>query len=111
MLQIILPLSFIPSTILMDINSVAVGLVVEPFPFEHIAIHVPELAVSACFIESPISLVLGSVFPDLDAVAMLQVSEPLADVCCAIFEMDFWSLFQLGLVYLAHIELAVELSI
>jgi len=111
MLEIIFPFAFVPSTILMNVNSIAVGLIVEPLSLEDIAIYMPEFAVSTGLVKAPVALVLSAIFPNLDAVAVLKVSEPLTHVGCAIFEMDLWSLLQLGLVDLAHVELAVELSV
>ena len=95
----------------MHINTVAVGLVVEPLAFEDVAVDVPEFSIATGLVEAPIALVFGAVFPNLHAVAVLQVSEPLADVCRAILKMNFWSLFKLGFVDLSHIELLVKLPV
>lgn len=109
MLEIILPFTLVPGTVLMHVDSIAVGLVIEPLALEHVAIHVPEFSIAAGFVEPPVAFVFGAVLPDLHAITVLQVSEPLANICCAIFKMNFWSLLQLRLIYLPHGELVVEL--
>ena len=108
-LEIVLPFTLVPGTVLMDVDAIAVGLVVEPLALENVAVHVPEFSIAAGLVEPPVALVFGAVLPDLDAVSVLQVSEPLANICCAIFKMNFWSLLQLRLIYLPHGELVVEL--
>jgi len=108
-LEIIFPFTLVPGTVLMNVDSIAVGLVIEPLTFEDITIHVPEFSITASLIEPPVALVFGAILPDLDTVTVLQVSEPLSNICCAIFEMNFWSLLQLRLIYLPHGELIVEL--
>jgi hypothetical protein len=52
----------------------------------------PKFTLAAGFVKPPISFILGAVFPDLDTVTVLEITEPLADICCAIFEMNFWPL-------------------
>ena len=111
MLEIVLPLTFVSCAVLVNIHTVAVGLVVEPLALEDIAIDVPELALAARLIEAPVALILGAVLPDLHTIAVLQVAEPLAHVSRAIFEMNFWSLFELRLIYFPHVELLVELTV
>lgn len=107
MLEIILPLAFIACAVLMDIHTIAVGFIVEPFTLEDIAVNVPELSVAAGLIETPVSFVLGAVLPHLHAIAVLHVSEPLARVGCSILEVDFTALLQLGLINILHIEVRI----
>jgi hypothetical protein len=106
MLQIIPPFTFIPGSVLMDINSISIGLVVKPFSFENVAINVPELAMSASLIESPMSLILSSVLPNLNSISMLHISEPLASVGCSIFEVNFSSLIELSFINIIHVDIA-----
>lgn len=106
-LEIILPLTFVAGTVLVDIHSIAVGLVIEPFTLEDIAVYVPELSVAAGLIETPVSFVLGTIFPHLHTIAMLHVSEPLSCVGCSILEVDFTALLQLGLINILHIEVRI----
>ena len=73
-LKVIFPLSLVSCPILMDINAIAVSLVVKPFSLEDVAINVPELALAARLVEPPVAFVLGSVLPNLDSVAVLHVA-------------------------------------
>ena len=95
----------------MYIDAVSVGLIVQPFTFEDIAVNVPELSLAAGFIKSPIAFIFSTIFPYLNSIAVLQITEPLAYVCCAIFKMYFWSLLQLRLINFLHVKLIFELSI
>jgi len=74
MLEVVFPLSFVAGTILMHVNSVAIGLVIEPFSLKNITINVPELAVTAGLIETPVSFILCAIFPNLLSVAVLHIS-------------------------------------
>ena len=94
-LQIVFPFTFVLCTVLMDVNSVPIGLVVYPFAFKNIAIDMPELASAACLIKLPISFVFRSILPLLAAVAMLHVSIPLAYVGGPIFKLNFIALLKL----------------
>ena len=98
MLEIVFPLSFVPRAILVDVDSVTVGFVVQPFYLEDIAVNVPELSMAACLVEPPVTFVFGAIFPYLLAITMLHVSEPLPDVGSTVFEVDLSAIFELGLV-------------
>ena len=88
----------------------AVALVVEPLALKNISIDVPKFTLSTSFVKSPISFVFGAVLPDLASVTVFQIAEPLANICCAIFKMNFWSFLQLRLIYLLHVKLVVKLT-
>ena len=93
MLQIILPVPFVPCPVHMDVNTIAVGFIIVPLTLEHIAVNMPELALAASFIESPVPLVPSSIRPDLDAIAMLHISKPLALVHSPVLKDYFTLIF------------------
>ena len=106
-LQVILPLTLVAGAILMNIDTVAVGLVIKPFALEDVAVHVPELAVAASLIEAPMSFIFGTILPDLHAVAVLHVTEPLASVSRSILEVNFTALLELGFIDVLHVEVRI----
>ena len=106
-LKIVFPLSLVPSSILMNVNSVAIGLIVKPLALEYVAIDMPKFAMAASFVESPVALVLGAILPNLNSVSMLHVAEPLPSIRGSIFEVNFVSLFQLGLVDIIHVDIVI----
>jgi len=97
-LEVVFPFAFILSAILMYVNSMTIGFVVQPFTFEDVSIYVPELSVAACFVESPVSFVLGAILPDLLTITMFHVSEPLTCISCSIFEIYLSAVFKLRLI-------------
>ena len=103
MLQIILPVAFIPSTVLMNINSVAICLIVKPFSFENVSVDMPEFSMTTGLVKAPAPLVLSSVFPDLDSVSVLHIAEPLPCIGGSIFKVDFSSFLQLRFVDIIQI--------
>lgn len=106
-LEIVLPLAFIACAILMDVDSIPVGLIIKPLALEDVAVHVPELAVTTGFIEAPVAFVLSTVFPDLHAISVLHVTQPLSGVSGTILEMDFSALLELRLIDVLHIEVRI----
>ena len=104
MLQVIFPLSFVSRAILMNVDSVTVGFVVKPFSLKDITVYMPKLSVSACLVEPPVTFILGAILPNLLAVPMLHVSEPLSNVSSTVFKMDLTSIFELGLVDIIKIN-------
>jgi hypothetical protein len=104
MLQVVAPLTLVLCSVLMNVNAVAVGLVVDPFAFENVSVDMPEFAPSAGLIEFPVAFVLGPVLPLLAPVAMLHVSVPLTDICRPIFELDLVPLLQLRFVNFFHLH-------
>jgi hypothetical protein len=82
----------------MDVDTVSISLVVYPFAFKDIAIYMPEFSSATSFIELPIALILGSIFPLLASVAMLHVTKPLSYVSSSIFKLYFISLLQLRFI-------------
>jgi len=111
MLEIILPVSFVPCAVLVDVDTVAVCFVVEPLTFEDVSIDVPELAMTACFVEPPVAFVFGAILPDLHSVAVLHVAEPLASVGGSILEVDLATVLKLALVDLIHVHSSGEVLV
>ena len=93
----------------MNIDTPAVGLVVEPLSFEDIAVDVPEFTMTASLVESPVALVLGTVLPDLNTVSVLHISEPVTGVRGAILKMNFSTLLKLRFIDILHVEVGILL--
>ena len=85
-LHITLPVAFIPRAIHVGVNTVSIGLVIEPLTLKHITIYVPEFAPTTGLIVPPKALVAGTIGPDLYPKSMLHVSKPLPFVHGSIFE-------------------------
>ena len=97
MLQVIFPVTFVPGPVHVDVDTIAVGLIIVPLALEDIAINVPELALAACLVKPPVPLVPGTIRPDLHTIAMLHIAEPLSLVHSTVLENDFTLILQLML--------------
>ena len=97
MLQVVFPVALVPGSVHVDINTIAVGLVIIPLALKDVAINVPELALAACLVEPPIPFVAGTIRPDLHTIAMLHVAKPLPLVHSSVLEDDFALILQLML--------------
>ena len=64
----------------MDIDALAVGLVVDPVSLVNIAIDVRKLTIPMSPIVFPATFVLGAIGPDLGALTISEATEPLASV-------------------------------
>ena len=97
MLQIVFPVALVSGPVHVDIDTIAVGLVIVPLALEDVAVNVPELALAACFVEPPIPLVPGTIRPDLHTIAMLHIAEPLPLVHSPVLKDDFTFILELML--------------
>ena len=70
----------------MNIDTVPVSFIIEPFALKHIAINVPKLPASTCFIVFPKSFISRSIWPCLYAKAMFHLPKPLSFVHCSILK-------------------------
>jgi hypothetical protein len=52
------------------VNSITFGFIIDPFPFKHVAINVPEFSLATGFILKPVSFITSTIRPDLDSMAM-----------------------------------------
>jgi hypothetical protein len=73
----------------MSVNTVSVSLVILPLAIEYITVYVPELSLSMSLIVLPLTLVAGTIGPDLDTTAVSNRSAPLSFVDRTIFEFIF----------------------
>ena len=80
MLKVILPETFVHSSINMVVNAITVGFVVHPFSLVHVSIDVSEFSESMSTIVFPVAFVASSVWPDLFAVAISEATDPLASI-------------------------------
>jgi len=70
MLDVVQPDAFIHGAIRAMKHAIAIRLVVAEFPLVKVAIRVPECTLAVRFVVLPLTLVFGSILPDLDAEAM-----------------------------------------
>ena len=80
----------------MDVNTVAVGLIIDPVAFVDVAIYMYELSVAMCAVVFPLALVAGAIRPHLNAVAISETPDPLSLVGRTRLESVQWSLLSLG---------------
>jgi hypothetical protein len=85
-LQIILPVAFILSSIDVGIYSVPVGLIVLPLTVKDVTVDMPELPLTMSLVVDPFAFIACTVWPHLDAVAVAHVSLPLAFIDGPILE-------------------------
>jgi hypothetical protein len=67
--------------------------------FENVAVYVPEFALAAGFIVFPVTFIASTIRPDLDSIAMLHISQPVAFINSSILKHNFTSLFKLSHVW------------
>ena len=78
MLKIVNPVSFIPGSIHVSIDSEPVSLVIDPHPFIHISIYMGELAGPVGLVILPSTIVEGTVSPYLFTLAVTETSLPFS---------------------------------
>ena len=82
------PLSRVLGTIKVDVDTPSMGLIVEPVPFEHVPVAMNQSAPAVGHVVLPVALVLGTVLPDLGAVALSQAFRcPLTLVDCSVIKL------------------------
>jgi hypothetical protein len=79
MLKIVFPLTFILSSIYMNVDTVSIRLIVDPVSLINIPIDVDELALSVSSVVFPVSFVTSPVWPDLFAEPISEATDPLAE--------------------------------
>ena len=88
MLKIVFPLSFVPGTILMDIYTIAVGLVILPVTLIDVTIGMDQLPLAASTVVLSLTVILGSIGPLLMALAISGSVDPLAMVPGSVLQHD-----------------------
>ena len=73
----------------MSVLAVAMSLVALPLALVAIAVDVPESAFPMCLVVPPESFVPRAIWPNLDALAMAHVVQPLAIVACTAIKDEF----------------------
>lgn len=66
-MEIVLPVPFVLGAIDVDVDTIAICLVVFPLALIDVAISMPELSASIGFVKAPLTLVFGAVGPDLNS--------------------------------------------
>ena len=64
----------------MNVNALAVGLIIHPIAFINISIDMGEFAESVRSIIFPIALIAGTIAPNLLAIAVTESTDPLTRV-------------------------------
>ena len=80
-----------------DIDSMAVGFVINPVSFVDITINVGEFSKSLSSVIFPVSLVAGSIRPHLLAIAITESTNPLSSVGGPGLVPVGWSLLTFGI--------------
>jgi hypothetical protein len=76
-LEVVLPEAYVLGSVLMDVGTIAVGLVVAPFTLVDIPIGMDELSFSLCLVLYPVPRVLCTIWPCLDTVSVPLAIDPL----------------------------------
>jgi hypothetical protein len=74
MLEIILPVTLVPSPIHVNIDSISIGFVILPLTFKYIAINMPKLSFATGFVVLPVAFIASTIRPYLHSIAMLHIS-------------------------------------
>ncbi len=77
MLEVLLPLTLVPGPIHMDVDALAVCLIIDPISLVNIPIDVGELSKPVGPVVLPVAFVAGAVRPDLFTVAISEATNPL----------------------------------
>lgn len=78
MLQIVLPLALVPSSIAVSVLSVSMGLVSLPVTVVLVTIDMVEDSLTVCFVVLPVTFVSGSIWPCLGTHSVSHVVLPLS---------------------------------
>ena len=97
MLQIVLPLSFISSSVDVYVDTVAIGLIIDPIALVDVSVDVNELAVPVCPVVAPLTFVSGTIRPNLNSVAIAETPNPLTLICRTSFECVYRPFLTLSL--------------
>lgn len=95
-LQVVAPVPLIHGAVDVVVDTVAIGLVIDPVSFVNIAINVGELALAMSAVVFPLALVAGTVWPLLLPVAVPEATDPLSAVGRACLERVGRPLLSLG---------------
>ena len=104
MLEVFLPLALIARTIHMDVDTLAIGLVIHPVAFIHISVYVSELAKTMSSVVFPVSFIACAIGPDLLSIAIAESTYPLARVFgarrisigCSLLTLSIWIIWLVG---------------
>jgi hypothetical protein len=80
----------------MGVNAKAIHLIRRLLTFKNIAFYMPKFPLATSFVIFSHSLIAGSIWPILDAIAMLLVFKPLSVVHSSVFKYSFVPQFHFG---------------
>lgn len=81
-LLVVHPVAKVHFAVEMDVPPQTIRLVVDPVSLVYVAVLVRQLAEAVGFVISPGALIFGAARPDLHAVAIFRIAEPLALIRC-----------------------------
>ncbi len=98
MLEVLLPLALVPGPIHMDIDALAICLIINPVSLVNIPIDVSELSKTMGPIVLPVAFVAGAIRPDLFSIPIAESTDPLAcilgpcrvSVCSSLLTLGIW---------------------
>lgn len=98
MLEVLLPLALVPGSIHMDIDALAICLIIDPVSLINIPIDVGELSKTMGPVVLPVAFVAGAVRPDLLSIAISESTDPLScilgpcrvSVCSSLLTLGIW---------------------
>ena len=102
-LEIVHPLAFVASAIDMDVDTLAVGFVIDPVTFIHVTVNVGEFTESMGSVVLPVTFVAGAIGPDLLAIAVTEATDPLAGILGASRVSVGWSLLAFSIRVVRYI--------
>jgi hypothetical protein len=83
MLEVVSPISFIPCTVNMDIDSEAVSFIINPVSFIDVSIYMYEFPMTMSPVILPLAFVASTIRPDLSTEPISEPSYPLTSVSCS----------------------------
>ena len=88
-------MAFISGAVDVDVDALAVGLVVHPVAFIDVSVDVGELAEALGSVVLPVALIACAVGPDLLSIAVSETTDPLTGIGGSGLISVCWSLFPL----------------
>lgn len=100
MLEILTPLSFIPSSIYMCVNSLTIRFIFLPLPLINVTVDMEKFTITTSLIFLPLTLVLGSIWPLLNSKSVPHIANPLPFINCSTLKFVWRPLLSISRVSL-----------
>jgi len=92
-LKVILPLTFVASSVCVYVNTETICFIIHPSAFVYITVDMNEFSLAISSVILPVALVTSAVWPDLASKTISETAYPFTRVGCSRFEFEFWSRF------------------